>query len=89
MGSATVSRNHWYKVAGWIIAGAFAVAGWIYAGIMSGYTARIVTLETVSELTRTDIRAMQLQQARFEEMFKAMSEKLDIIIEQQKYEARK
>ena len=89
MGSATVSRNNWYKIAGWIIAGAFAVAGWIYAGIMSGYTARIVTLESVSELNRTDIRAMQLQQVRFEEMFKAMSDKLDIIIDQHKQEARK
>ena len=71
----------WLKIIGWVLAGAFMVAGWIYAGIMSGYTARIVRLEATAEINRTDIRALQLQSVRFEEMFKSINEKLEVLIQ--------
>ena len=76
--------KNWIKIVGWLVAGALAVAGWVYAGIMSGYTARIIRLETEQAISRSDIKALQLQEARFEEMFKAINEKLNVLIDQHK-----
>jgi len=76
--------KNWIKIVGWLVAGALAVAGWVYAGIMSGYTARIIRLETEQAISRSDIKALQLQEARFEEMFKSINEKLGVLIDQHK-----
>lgn len=76
----TKSNAGWIKIVGYLVAGAFAVAGWIYAGVMSQYTNRIVRLEATAEINRGDIRALQIQNARYEVMFKSIEEKLDAII---------
>lgn len=74
-------NNQWLKIGGWIVGGVLLAAGWVYAGIVSSYTLRIVKLEAIAEMNRADVRALQLQQARFEEMFKALNDKLDILID--------
>lgn len=83
------SNKAWFKIIGWVLAGAIAVAGWIYAGIMSGYTARIVKLETETNNLQVDVQAIQMQSVRFEEMFKTMNSKLDVIIAQHLEDSRK